>query len=48
MCKERMFWDEMGLGLKTNMEWFSALEVAKHKKSSKNQHKCLPISRTRS
>jgi hypothetical protein len=27
------------------MEWFSALEVAKCKKSSKEQHKCLPISR---
>jgi hypothetical protein len=30
------------------MEWFSALEVAERKKSSKNQPKCLPISRTRS
>jgi hypothetical protein len=27
------------------MEWFSALEVAKCKKSSKDQPKCLPISR---
>jgi hypothetical protein len=27
------------------MEWFSALEVAKRKKSLKDQPKCLPISR---
>jgi hypothetical protein len=27
------------------MEWFSALDIAKHKKSSKDQIKCLPISK---
>jgi hypothetical protein len=27
------------------MEWFSALDIAKPKKSSKDQHKCLPISK---
>jgi hypothetical protein len=40
---ERRFGDEIGLGNKTNTEWFSALEVAKTKKSSKDQCKCLPI-----
>jgi hypothetical protein len=35
----------VGLGQKTYMEWFSALGIAKHKKTLKIQCKCLPISR---
>jgi hypothetical protein len=48
LCAWReVFVDEIGLGWKTNTEWFSALDITKPKKSSKDQHKCLPISKKR-